>query len=109
MNIGPVQASYPYANDLPPGLRVLLEDEMPDSPILKGNEDRFSSRFGGWPDWLQESGVYSYCEFVLQVDRLDVPTLRGGSSAVHYFFFDGKDWVWASESLSPLYTPSGPH
>lgn len=109
MKIGPVCPSYPDTNDLPVGLRVLLEDEMPESPILKKSDDRFSSRFGGWPAWIQESRVYTYCEFVLQIDRFDAQTLRGGDSAVHYFFFDGKDWVWASESMSPVYTPSGPH
>src|SRR6185369_6692622 len=109
MKFGPVRASYPDANDLPPGLRVLLEDEIPDSPIIKEHKDRFKSKLGGWPAWLQESGVYCYSELVLQIDRFDVQTLQGGSSAVHYFFFDGTDWVWASESLSPLYNPSGPH
>ena len=44
-----------------------------------------------------------------KIDRLDVPTLRGGDSAVHYFFREGADWTWASESLSPAYFPSGPH
>jgi MORN repeat variant len=109
MQVGKVEESYPDANDLPPGLRAMLEEETPDSPILKANEHRFSTRFGGWPAWLQWSGVYSYGEFVLQVDRLDVQTLRGGDSAVHYFFNDGANWTWASESLSPLYDPSGPH
>jgi hypothetical protein len=109
MRIGPVEESYPDRNDLPPGLRALLEDELPESPILKEKENRFGSRFGGWPAWLQESGVYSYGEFALQLDRFDVPTLRGGDSAVHYFFVDGEDWTWASESMSPAYNPSGPH
>ena len=109
MQIGPVEPSYPDVNDLPPGLRAMLEDEMPGSPILKANAHKFSTRLGGWPAWLQESGVYSYGEFVLQIDRLDVPDLRGGDSAVHYFFLDGSKWTWASESLSPAYHPSGPH
>ena len=109
MQIGPVEENYPDANDLPRGLRAMLEVEMPGSPILKESDHRFSTRIGGWPAWLQESGVYSYGEFVLQIDRLDVPTLRGGDSAVHYFFREGADWTWASESLSPAYFPSGPH
>ncbi|WP_425618488.1 toxin-antitoxin system YwqK family antitoxin [Anatilimnocola sp. NA78] len=108
MKILPAEATYPHDNDLPRGLRALLEDEQPDSPILKETSGRFSSRFGGWPAWLQESGVYSYGEFVLQLDRFDVETLRGGASAIHYFFLNGSDWTWASESLSPLYHPSGP-
>jgi hypothetical protein len=109
MTVGPVEASFPDPNDLPPGLRVLLEDEFPESPIVAEKQDRFSSRLGGWPAWLQESGVYSYGEFALQLDRFDVQTLRGGDSAVHYFFGDSGEWTWVSESLSPLVTPSGPH
>lgn len=109
MQIGPPWPSYPDDNDLPPGLRVFLEDEMPDSPLLKKREDRFSTRFSGWPSWIQWSTVDPYGELVLQVDRLDIATLRGGDSALHYFFVDQTGWTWASESLSPLYTPSGPH
>jgi hypothetical protein len=106
--ISPAEASYPDHNDLPPGLKALLEDEWPDSPLIQPQSNRFDSRIGGWPGWLQESGVYTYGELMLQLDRLDVPTLRGGDSAVHYFFRDEAVWTWASESLSPAYHPSGP-
>lgn len=106
--VAPAETCFPDWNDLPPGLRAFLEDEFPESPMRKEWEHRYSSRVGGWPAWLQESRVCSYGEFALQLDRFDVPALHGGDCAVHYFFRDGADWTWASESLSPLCDPSGP-
>lgn len=102
-------SSYPDANDLPPGLRALLENELPSSPILARSQHKFSTRIGGWPGWLQWSRVDGYGEFVLQVDSLEIPMLRGGDSAVHHFFHDGAAWTWGSESLSPAFDPSGSH
>jgi hypothetical protein len=106
--VGPAETCFPDRNDLPPGLRVFLEDEFPESLVWKEWGHRYSSRIGGWPAWLQESRVYSYGELALQLDCLDVPALHGGDSAVHYFFRDEAGWTWASESLSPLLYPSGP-
>ena len=43
--------SYPAKNDLPPGLKVFLEDSGdPEQVLTQEDSDQWNSRLGGWPE-----------------------------------------------------------
>ncbi len=91
-------ACYPDENDLPPGLRVCLEDFEDEENILSPVE-KLNSRIGGWPGWLQSCTISSFGRFAFQVDSLDVEGWECGDCTIHYFFLkhDGTGFSWCQE------------
>jgi hypothetical protein len=90
--------SYPDGNDLPPGLKVFLE-ESGDSEQVLSQEEKLNSRLGGWPGWLQSGRLSGFGKFALQVDSLDVENWDCGDCTVHYFFLSrtAGDFSWCQE------------
>jgi hypothetical protein len=93
----PPEQSYPDPNDLPPGLKVHLEDEEPESPLWTGADWSLRSRVGGWPGWVQFSRVEGMGNFAFQLDSIDVDGWSCGDCTVHYFFRDVNGWAWHQE------------
>lgn len=87
--------SYPDDNDLPPGLRVYLEESGDPASVL-AQDTKLYSRIGGWPGWLQNGRLSGFGKFLFQVDSLDVENWGCGDCTVHYFFLksgeNGFDW-----------------
>ncbi|HEX5244758.1 MAG TPA: hypothetical protein VFW23_15955 [Tepidisphaeraceae bacterium] len=90
--------SFPDENDLPPGLKVFLRESNEKHAILHQDE-KLSSRLGGWPGWLQSGRISSFGKFAFQVDSLDVENWDCGDSTIHYFFLDddASGFSWEQE------------
>ena len=90
--------SYPDVNDLPPGLRVFLEESGENEKVL-GPDEKLNSRLGGWPGWVQSGRLSVLGRFAFQVDSLDVENWDCGDCTIHYFFLDGAafDFSWCLE------------
>jgi hypothetical protein len=88
--------SFPDENDLPPGLKVFLE-ESGDSEQVLGQDEKLNSRLGGWPGWLQSGRLSSFGKFAFQVDSLDVENWNCGDCTIHYFFLNGHAFSWYQE------------
>ena len=83
--------SYPDENDLPPGLKVFLEDSGdPEQVLTQEESEKLNSRLGGWPGWVQSGRLSSYGKFAFQVDSLDVEGWECGDCTIHYFFMNGN-------------------
>jgi len=81
--------SYPDENDLPPGLKVFLEDCGDHEQVLtQEDSEKLNSRLGGWPGWLQSGRLSDFGKFAFQVDSLDVENWDCGDCTIHYFFLD---------------------
>jgi hypothetical protein len=93
-----VMTSYPDENDLPPGVRVCLEDFGDQRGVLTQDE-KLNSRIGGWPGWLQSGRISNLGRFAFQVDSLDVEGWQCGDCTIHYFFVndDGYGFTWVQE------------
>ena len=87
--------SFPDENDLPPGLKVFLE-ESGDSEQVLNQDEKLNSRLGGWPGWLQSGRLSSFGKFAFQVDSLDVENWDCGDCTIHYFFVNGNGISWFS-------------
>jgi hypothetical protein len=90
--------SYPDENDLPPGLKVFLE-ESGDSEQVLGQDEKLNSRLGGWPGWVQSGRLSGFGKFALQIDSLDVENWDCGDCTIHYFFLNGPEgaFSWCQE------------
>jgi hypothetical protein len=90
--------SYPDENDLPPGLKVFLEESGDNEQVL-GQEEKLTSRLGGWPGWLQSGRISEFGKFAFQVDSLDVENWDCGDCTIHYFFLNGTagGFSWCQE------------
>jgi hypothetical protein len=87
--------SYPGENDLPPGLRVFLEDSGdPEQVLTQQDSEKLNSRLGGWPGWLQSGRLSGFGRFAFQVDSLDLENWDCGDSTIHYFFPNGSEGVF---------------
>jgi hypothetical protein len=88
-----VQGESPTRNDLPPGLLAFLEDERPDSPILK---QRLAghTKLGGWPAWIQSREMLGCDDLALQIDTLDFEDWPCGDSTILYCFRDPATGAW---------------
>lgn len=92
--------SYPDENDLPPGLKVFLEDSGdPEQVLTQEDSEKPNSRLGGWPGWLQSGRLSSFGKFAFQVDSLDVEDWDCGDCTIHYFFLNGSEgaFSWCQE------------
>jgi hypothetical protein len=90
--------SYPDVNDLPPGLRVYLE-ESGDGENVLSQDEQLNSRLGGWPGWLPNNRLSGFGEFAFQVDSLDVENWDCGDCTIHYFFLGDTagEFLWCQE------------
>jgi hypothetical protein len=92
--------SYPDENDLPPGLKVFLEDSGdPEQLLTQKDSEKLNSRLGGWPGWLQSGRLSGFGKYAFQVDSLDVEGWDCGDCTIHYFFRDGRSggFFWCQE------------
>jgi hypothetical protein len=92
--------SYPDENDLPPGLKVFLEDSGdPEQVLTQEDSEKLNSRLGGWPGWLQSGRLSGFGTFAFQVDSLDVENWDCGDCTIHYFFLNGSErtFSWCQE------------
>lgn len=92
--------SYPDENDLPPGLKVFLEDSGdPEQVLTQEDSEKLNSRLGGWPGWLQSGRLSGFGRFAFQVDSLDVENWDCGDCTIHYFFQNGSEgaFSWCQE------------
>jgi hypothetical protein len=92
--------SYPDENDLPPGLKVFLEDSGDSEQVLtQEDSEKLNSRLGGWPGWLQNGRLSDFGKFAFQVDSLDVENWDCGDCTIHYFFLNGSEggFSWCQE------------
>lgn len=92
--------SYPDENDLPPGLKVFLEDSGdPEQVLTQEDSEKLNSRLGGWPGWLQSGRLSGFGRFAFQVDSLDVENWDCGDCTSHYFFLNGSEgaFSWCQE------------
>jgi hypothetical protein len=80
-------ASFPCRNDLPPGLKVWMEDDERRWELIKC-DGKLNTRIGGWPGWIQSGQIYYLGQFLFQLDSLDVNGWECGGSTVHYFFLN---------------------
>jgi hypothetical protein len=98
LSLAEVLLSFPDENDLPPGLKVFLE-ESGDSEQVLGQEEKLNSRLGGWPGWVQSGRLSGFGKFAFQVDSLDVENWDCGDCTIHYFFLNGTPggFSWVQE------------
>jgi len=92
--------SYPDENDLPPGLKVFLEESGdPEQVLTQEDSEKLNSRLGGWPGWLQSGRLSGFGKFAFQVDSLDVEGWDCGDCTIHYFFLNGSEgaFSWCQE------------
>ena len=92
--------SYPDENDLPPGLKMFLEDSGdPEQVLTQEDSEKLNSRLGGWPGWLQSGRLSEFSKFAFQVDSLDVDNWDCGDCTIHYFFLNGPKgaFSWCQE------------
>jgi hypothetical protein len=87
--------SYPDENDLPPGMKVFLDD-FGDPENVLCQDEKLNSRLVGWPGWIQNGRLSGFYKFAFQVDSLDVENWDCGDCSIHYFFLnpgmDGFEW-----------------
>jgi hypothetical protein len=90
--------SYPDENDLPPGLKIFLE-ESGDTEGVLSQEEKLNSRLGGWPGWLPSGRLSEFGKFAFQVDSLDVENWDCGDGTIHYFLLNGSEgaFSWCQE------------
>jgi len=90
--------SYPDENDLPPGLRVYLE-ESGDGENVLAQDEHLNSRLGGWPGWLPNNRLSGFGKYAFQVDSLDVENWDCGDCTIHYFFLSDTagEFSWCQE------------
>jgi hypothetical protein len=98
LSLTDVITSFPDENDLPPGLKIHLE-EMGDKEQVLEQDEKLSSRLGGWPGWVQGGWISSFGKFAFQIDSLDVENWDCGDCTIHYFFLDDTDsgFSWVQE------------
>lgn len=89
--------SYPDENDLPPGMREFLKRSGDFGQILD-QEEKLTSRLGGWPGWVQVGRLSGFGRFAFQVDSLDLEDWDCGDCTIHYFFReDAGGFSWCQE------------
>ena len=79
------RTEYPDKNAIPPGLRAFIEDHHPESPIFKQTAQSHT-KVGGWPSWIQFSGMKGFGDLALQIDSLDFEGWAAGDSTMFYCF-----------------------
>ena len=95
LNFTHLTQSFPDRNDLPPNLSAFHKQME-----IKRADDQtaFSSRIGGWPSWLQSSGIATFESFLFQIDCIDLDKLDYGDSSIVYFFASSNTKNYESHS-----------
>src|SRR5262249_20360336 len=65
LSLAEAMTSFPDENDLPPGLKVFLQESGDGQQVLDQDE-KLRSRLGGWPGWLQSGRLSSFGKFAFQ-------------------------------------------